>query len=104
MRRRHALAVITLWISAGVVGGCAGATSGLSITTTTPNGTSEQIPATLSKPDGPGPFPAVVIMHDCGGLRPRPSGAPRRRAKGLLWRSYVTALPGSFSPRRHPDG
>jgi len=104
MRRRHALAVITLWISAGVVGGCAGATSGLSITTTTPNGTSEQIPATLSKPDGPGPFPAVVIMHDCSGLGPRSSGAPDRWAKELLARRYVVVLPDSFTTRGHPDG
>ncbi|PYN80279.1 MAG: dienelactone hydrolase family protein [Candidatus Rokuibacteriota bacterium] len=104
MRRRHALAVITLWVSAGVVGGCAGATSGLSITTTTPNGSSEQIPATLSKPDGPGPFPAVVIMHDCSGLGPRSSGAPDRWAKELLARRYVVVLPDSFTTRGHPDG
>src|SRR5438445_7440525 len=104
MRRRHALAVITLWVSAGVVGGCAGATSGLSITTTTPNGSSEQIPATLSKPDGPGPFPAVVIMHDCSGLGPRSSGAPDRWAKELVGRGYVVILPDSFTTRGHPDG
>src|SRR2546427_12440773 len=104
MRRRHALAVITLWISAGVVGGCAGATSGLSITPTTRNGSSEQIPATLSKPDGPGPFPAVVIMHDCSGLGPRSSGAPDRWAKELLARRYVVVLPDSFTTRGHPDG
>ena len=28
-------------------------------------GSPEQIPATLIKPVGEGPFPAVVIMHDC---------------------------------------
>src|SRR5437899_10262199 len=104
MSRRHALAVITLWVSAGVVGGCAGATSGLSITTTTPNGSSEQIPATLSKPDGPGPFPAVVIMHDCSGLGPRSSGAPDRWAKELLGRGYVVLIPDSFTTRGFADG
>jgi len=39
------------------LGGCIGLTFGLSITTTAPNGAVEQIPATLSKPDGAGPFP-----------------------------------------------
>jgi hypothetical protein len=24
----------------------------------------DAVPATISKPDGPGPFPAVVILHD----------------------------------------
>jgi hypothetical protein len=30
-----------------------------------------EIPFTLSKPAGDGPFPAVVILHDCSGLGPR---------------------------------
>ena len=28
--------------------------------------------ATLYRPDGAGPFPAVVALHDCGGLIHRP--------------------------------
>jgi dienelactone hydrolase len=74
------------------------------VTTTTPNGTSEQIPAELSKPEGPGPFPAVVIMHDCSGLGPRSSGAPGRWAKELVGRGYVVLMPDSFTTRGHPDG
>ena len=85
-------------------GGCAGAISGLSIATTTPSGTTEQIPVELSKPDGSGPFPAVVIMHDCSGLGPRSSGAPGRWAKELVGRGYVVILPDSFTTRGHPDG
>jgi len=34
------------------IAGCASALIGPSITTTTPNGTSEQIPVELSKPEG----------------------------------------------------
>jgi len=104
MRPRRALRLIALWIAAGVLGGCGAAISGLSITTTTPIGTSEQIPAELSKPDGPGPFPAVVIMHDCSGLGPRSSGAPARWAKELVGRGYVVLVPDSFTTRGHPDG
>src|SRR6266566_919534 len=79
--------------------GCA-ATSGPS----SPTIGSEQIPITVSRPDGPGPFPAVVIMHDCSGLGPRSSGAPGRWAKELVGRGYVALMPDSFSTRGHPDG
>jgi len=86
------------------VAGCAPTLSGPSITTTTPNGTSEQIPVELSKPEGSGPFPAVVIMHDCSGLGPRSSGAPGRWTKELVGRGYVVIMPDSFSTRGFPDG
>src|SRR6266705_2741864 len=96
--------LILLVLACLFLGGCVGMTSGLSISTTAPNGASEQIPATVSRPDGPGPFPAVVIMHDCSGLGPRSSGAPGRWAKELVARGYVVVMPDSFSPRGHPDG
>src|SRR5260221_12150980 len=84
--------------------GCIGAASGLSITTTAPDGAQEQIPATVSKPDGPGPFPAIVLMHDCSGLGPSSSGAPGRWATELVQRGYVVILPDSFTTRGHADG
>ena len=73
--------LMPLILSFMFLSGCVSTTSGLSITTTTTNGAAEQIPAALMKPDGPGPFPAVVIMHDCSGLGPRSSGAPDRWAR-----------------------
>ena len=85
------------------LGGCIGATS-MSITTSAPNGALEHIPATLLKPDGPGPFPAVVIMHDCSGLGPRSSGAPDRWARELMGRGYVILIPDSFTTRGHAGG
>jgi dienelactone hydrolase len=63
-----------------------------------------QIPATLLKPDGAGPFPAVVIVHDCSGLGPHSSGAPMRWGKELLAQGYVVIIPDSFTPRGFPDG
>jgi len=95
---------------AALLAGCAGPVSDGSpasdgsITTTAPNGAREEIPATISKPDGPGPFPAVVILHDCSGLGPRSSGAPGRWARELDARGYVTVIPDSFTTRGHPDG
>jgi dienelactone hydrolase len=62
------------------------------------------VPTTIAKPDGPGPFPAVVILHDCSGLGPRSSGAPGRWAKELVKRGYLVSLPDSFTPRGVPDG
>jgi len=64
----------------------------------------DQIPAQLLKPEGPGPFPAVVMAHDCSGLGPKSGGAPRRWARELLSLGYVVILPDSFSTRGFPDG
>ena len=82
--------------------GCSATTSGLSINTA--SGLSEEIPFKLLKPDGAGPFPAVVIMHDCSGLGPRSSGAPERWAKELLKRGYAVIIPDSFTTRGHAAG
>jgi dienelactone hydrolase len=76
----------------------------LSITTTAPNGALEHIPATLYKPDGHGPFPAVVILHDCSGLGNDSSGAPDRWARELVNRGYVALVPDSFSTRGFAKG
>src|SRR5438093_12538461 len=101
----HSLHIIlALYICASILGGCASTASGLSITTTTPSGASEQIPATVLKPDGSGPFPAVVIMHDCSGLGPSSSGAPDRWGRELVQRGYVILIPDSFTTRGHADG
>ncbi|MDB5800797.1 MAG: hypothetical protein JWL63_1736 [Rhodocyclales bacterium] len=67
-------------------------------------GTDTTIPATLLRPDGAGPFPAVVIAHDCSGLGLRSSGAPMRWGKELLAQGYVVVIPDSFTPRGLPDG
>lgn len=104
---RQAQALVALVVSAAAFAGCAGpstAISGLTITTTAPGGVTEKIPVTLSRPDGPGPFPAVVILHDCTGLGPNSSGAPRRWAQELLGRGHVVLIPDSFTTRGHADG
>lgn len=54
----------------------------------------------MSKPDGPGPFPAVVHMHGCGGL-----AAYRRiaAAKQFTDWGYVTLIVDSFTTRGIKD-
>jgi dienelactone hydrolase len=62
------------------------------------------LPYTLSRPSGEGPFPAVVILHDCSGLGPRSSGSPWRWSSELTRRGYVTLWPDSFTPRGRLKG
>src|SRR5204863_6832743 len=87
-----------------LLAGCVGTTSNTAIATTTSHGGAEQIPISVVKPDGAGPFPAVVIAHDCSGLGPRSSGAPDRWARELVSRGYVVLMFDSFSTRGFPDG
>ena len=90
-----------------LVGGltaCAAAAPEGMIATTAPNGAVEHIPTVIARPDGPGPFPAVVILHDCSGLGPGSSGAPGRWSRELVARGYVVLMPDSFTTRGHPGG
>jgi dienelactone hydrolase len=84
--------------------GCAGTASTSSVASTTGSGTADAIPISVMKPDGPGPFPAVVIMHDCSGLGARSSGAPDRWGRELVRRGYAILIPDSFSTRGFPGG
>src|SRR5881398_3657696 len=96
-------AVLVIGLALGLSSHPASAATESSLTLT-PVGSSLQIPATLVKPDGEGPFPAVVIMHDCSGLGPRSSGAPLRWSKDLVEQGYVVLIPDSFTPRGFPEG
>jgi dienelactone hydrolase len=101
---RLARAALALGLLAGGLGACAAPASELAIQTTAANGAAESIPATVDKPEGPGPFPAVVIMHDCSGLGPQSSGAPARWSRELVSRGYVVVIPDSFTTRGRPGG
>lgn len=62
------------------------------------------VPTTTFKPEGKGPFPAVVMLHDCSGLGPASSGAPGRWAQELVKRGYVVVMPDSFTTRGFAGG
>ena len=58
--------------------------------------------ATLYRPEGPGPFPAVVALHDCGGLNQRPNTEAQlysEWAKNLVDHGFVVLFPDSFGSR-----
>ena len=72
--------------------------------TSSTDGVPQDLPTELYRPEGDGPFPAVIIMHDCSGLGPKSSGAPGRWAQLLASKGYVVAMPDSFTPRGFPAG
>ncbi|MGA8611187.1 MAG: dienelactone hydrolase family protein [Xanthobacteraceae bacterium] len=58
--------------------------------------------ATLYRPDGAGPFPAIVALHDCGGLDGRPAATTElygEWAKLLVADGFVVLFPDSFGSR-----
>ena len=62
----------------------------------TPSQPADTVEGYLSKPDGNGPFPAVVFLHGCGGL----SQSTRHRIADLMtgW-GYVSLAVDSFATR-----
>ncbi len=57
---------------------------------------------TLYRPEGAGPFPAVVALHDCGGINYRPIANERlytQWAKLLVDEGFVVLFPDSFGSR-----
>src|SRR5437867_11814092 len=83
---RMNVAVWALILLVGLAAGCRAstATSDVRFPNTTP-GASLPIDATLVRPTGQGPFPAVVQLHGCAGLEPQ----SRRWARWLAERGYV---------------
>lgn len=77
-----------------VVAGCAGPTR-ITYQNVTPD-KPETITATVSRPSGTGPFPAVVIMHGCGGL----SSQVERWSRWFAEHGYVGLVVDSFGPRK----
>jgi len=57
-------------------------------------------PGELFRPEGTGPFSAVVVLHGCGGVTPN-AYVWARRLKD--W-GYAALVIDSFKPRGYPDG
>lgn len=99
---------LVIAVAAGLAGTSAHAavpysSTAVSVPSTT-GGIPQDLPATLLKPDGDGPFPAIVMLHDCSGLGARSSGAPLRWGNLLAGEGYVVIIPDSFTPRGYGDG
>lgn len=56
----------------------------------------------LYKPDGPGPFPALVLYHQCGGLGQsgkKPNASMLDWARQAVAKGYVTLMVDALEPR-----
>ena len=89
-------ALATVAIVGVLASGCAGSLVTLPVTfaNMTP-GAPQEIVATLVRPAGEGPFPAVVQLHGCGGLEAH----SYRWARRLAGQGYVALVVDSFGPR-----
>lgn len=74
--------------------GCAGP---VAFENATPNAPA-RVEGRLVKPDGPGPFPALVLLHGCHGVSPQVYAWGR----WLADRGYVAFVVDSFGPRKEP--
>jgi len=87
----HVLVLMLTWILHTT-----DAAAGQLIEFSTPSGTtSTRLHGYLAKPDGHGPFPAVVILHGCSGLLPSNTLMAERLK---LW-GYVALAIDSLGPR-----
>lgn len=80
-----------------------GCHAGQSVQLTSPDGAAPSIAMRVVRPDGPGPFPAVVWMHSCAGVV-RGARHVEDWTRRLLKMGYVVAIPDSFSERGYPGG
>jgi dienelactone hydrolase len=60
--------------------------------------------AELFKPEGAGRFPAVVLMHGCGGWQPAVRYGLQAHARFLQQRGFVVLNLDSFGPRHNSGG
>lgn len=63
-----------------------------------------RLQAELFKPKGDGPFPAVVLMHGCGGWQGAVLGGLHAHARYLLDHGYAVLNLDSFGPRGTSGG
>ncbi|WP_460449212.1 dienelactone hydrolase family protein [Alsobacter sp. SYSU BS001988] len=98
---------LTSVLSAALGAACAGALALSSPARAEPQrirltGSDVVLAAVLYKPEGPGPFPAVVALHGCGGLFLRNGKvSPRDEDWGerLAAQGFAVLMPDSYGPR-----
>ncbi len=68
------------------------------------NGRTVTLRGELFRPSGTGPFPAVILMHGCGGWQSSVHKALRTHARYLAQNGFVALNLDSFGPRRNSGG
>jgi dienelactone hydrolase len=67
-----------------------------------PSGNGKPLFGYIFKPDGPGPFPAIVALHGCGGLGGSKSPVGQRHTdwgRQLSAKGYIVIFPDSYGSR-----
>lgn len=67
-------------------------------------GRSLMLEGELFRPEGEGPFPAIVLMHGCGGWQPAVRQGLRAHADYLREQGFVVLNLDSFGPRHYGGG
>lgn len=80
-----------------IAAGCASST--VRFANATP-GAPREVPGQLYTPSGPGPFPAVVLLHGCHGV----SASTRQWARWFRDRGYVALVVDSWAARGMTEG
>lgn len=99
-RACRAGALALLAVTVGSLAGC-GATSQITIPPIERAFGAARVPPSgwILKPEGAGPFPAVVLLHGCTGLDPRTWDVVRDWALWYRERGFVALILDSFGPR-----
>lgn len=58
----------------------------------------------LTRPGGPAPAPAVILMHGCGGLQPGVQAGLKAHAAALAEAGFAALILDSFGPRGNGGG
>ena len=88
-------AALLLWLGVGTAQGG----SLIAFPNVNENAQPSLLPGYIAKPDGSGPFPAVVVLHGCSGFFSGYASV----ADDLGWEGYVTLAVDSPRPRGIPD-
>jgi dienelactone hydrolase len=91
---RRSIVAALLLSTLAMTAACAGPISFESASPKNP----DRVEGRLHKPDGAGPFPAVVLLHGCHGVSPQVNAWGR----WLADRGYVAFVVDSFGPRKEP--
>jgi len=84
-------------VIATLLGGCAG--SQFTLPNATP-GKPLRVPAVEYRPEGAGPFPAIVLLHGCHGV----SASTHQWGRWFRDHGYVALIVDSWTPRGFSDG
>src|ERR1700686_5157997 len=102
-RMRNALTLLAaLAVAASLAGGAAAAPAAVTPSAIEIPQDGRVLKAMLFKPDGPGPFPAVVGLHSCAGLLARGGVVASRYrdwAQHLVKAGFVVLYPDSYGSR-----